>query len=405
MTPENPDFGGAVAVATSTTMIDASSGPHQTPKTAEHPAGDGQCAEPVTSFKLPQHESEIPSPGTYSTLNPSTDGMPVDSALLSAMRDPRERVGVLKLEQSMVEFMRNTELQSISVGGPYNSVVIGLRPTTQSTPDLINMGRTTSFQRCWLHRLCDRFHISRESLDLDWIALNKTEYSSTPKQLLIHLDPSQYSLEEQMSTLTVTKPGKMKIMKRSGSNSFGSSGSLLEKSERKKSSMTNLTEKEKAYAEARARIFNNGNGAAEYDTATSVPLLTPSQVLLPAQEKLPERPSQQADRFKASSSMGGVSKVTWRNRQQEEADPDFQRQQSVSYYGTGYPYQQQQQQQPPQYYGQYEQQYYVHQQYYQGDGYHGGRTGNGGRGRGRVSNRGGRGRQPSANIMDEFPTL
>lgn len=364
----------------------------------------GQCAEQRIFCSSPQHEPEIPFAGTQSTAIPTTNGI-VDSALLSAMRDPRERRAVLKLEQSMVEFMMNTELQTINVGGPYNSIVVGLRPSQLIS--YANIGRTTSFQRCWLHRLCDRFQVSRETLDVDWIALTKTEHACIPSKLLINLDPSQYALEEQLTSLTlVSKPVKMKIMKRSGSNSFGSSGSILEKSEKSKSYKKNLPgkEKEKAYAEARARIFSNGMEGDEstlpkYDALTRLPK---SQAEPPASFTQHESSSLQNDPHNASN-VGMVSKVTWRNRQQEEADPDFQRQQP--YYSTGYHYPQQQQQ--PQFYGPYDQTYLMQQSYYPTNGYTSGRTSitASTRGRGRGSSRGGRGRQSHVSGMDDFPAL
>jgi len=399
---ENPDIDGPFAVSVPTSMIDDSPLPTSVQCSAVDTAL-GQCAEQASiSCNLPLHESTIPPSSTQATENPSLDGM-VDSALISAMRDPRERVAVLKLEQSMLEFMRNTELQTINVGGSYNSVVVGLRPS-QSIPEYTTIGRATSFQRCCLHRLCDRFKISRESIDMDWISLIKTEQSSVPQGLLIDLVPSQYTLDEQMSTLAVTKPGKMKIIKRSPSDSFGSSGSLMEKSERKKSNKKNLTEKEKAYAEARARIFNDLNEGDEgmiTSSEAATVILTPSQVEIPNPTTCHEPPSRQGERPKAVNK-GGVSKVTWRNRQQEEADPDFRRQQPGQYYTPGYTYPQ-----PSQYYGQYDQQYFIQQPVYQGEGYNGVPTSAsiGGRVRGREKFRGGRGKQTDVTSIDDFPAL
>lgn len=403
----NPDLGGPVAVSTQAVVENKPLVMKGTLIPVETSTDDtilGQCAEQSIFCSAPQHEPEIPSAGIQSTAIPTTDGI-VDSALLSAMRDPRERRAVLKLEQSMVEFMLNTELQTINVGGPYNSIIVGLRSSQPIS--YANIGRTTSFQRCWLHRLCDRFQVSRESLDVDWIALTKTEHACIPAKLLINLDPSQYALEEQLTSLTVgSKPVKMKIMKRSGSNSFGSSGSLLEKSERSKSNKKNLPgkEKEKAYAEARARIFSNGMEGDEpiFPTNDAPTCVTTSQVELSASSNLHESSSHQFDRPNASNT-GSVSKVTWRNRQQEEADPDFQRQQP--YYSPAYHYPQQQQQ--PHYYGPYDQTYLMQQSYYHTNGYMNGRTSitTSARGRGRGSSRGGRGRQPHVSNMDDSPTL
>ena len=120
---------------------------------------------------------------------------PIDSALLSALRDPRERLGLLKLEKAGIDFM-NTSDGYIEVGGPYNSVVIsptkGIVTGVGANPD---RPHSTSFQRCILHRLADRFSIVRESGTLvdGYIRLVKLTDSRIPKKLLLHLEPSEYN--------------------------------------------------------------------------------------------------------------------------------------------------------------------------------------------------------------------
>eukprot|EP00545_Synedropsis_sp_CCMP1620_P005274 CAMPEP_0119013550 /NCGR_PEP_ID=MMETSP1176-20130426/8509_1 /TAXON_ID=265551 /ORGANISM="Synedropsis recta cf, Strain CCMP1620" /LENGTH=444 /DNA_ID=CAMNT_0006966647 /DNA_START=64 /DNA_END=1394 /DNA_ORIENTATION=- len=311
----------------------------------------------------------------------------VDSALLSAMRDPRERVALLKCEQAMMDFCKQSDVSEIDVGGSYNSIIIGLN--TNSSRQTDGAGRQTSFQRCWLHRLADRFEITRESISPEWIRCKKTPRSAIPSQLLIDLQPSEYNMgDEEASRLTGVmnnlalnggtngtskkkRPQKMKIMKRSSSSSLASN-----KDGGKPSRSTNqggsLDDREKAYAEARARIFNDD--AAVVDSASSSALVQDTtisdgagkasppngeavtqQVLSPQTTEEQRYSSWQVPSAAASTSnttagmsssasnnaaSSGVSssKVTWRNRQQEENDPDFRR-------GVGVVYSQQQQQQ------------------------------------------------------------
>ena len=239
-----------------------------------------------------------------------------------------------------------------------------------------------AFQRLCLHRLADRFNIVREmNTGVEgMIRLVKVKESRIPGKLLIDLEPSEYALPGENDGANVTsspdvavrgltrqltdssisgrsgkQPQKMKIMKRS-SSSFGSSNSLKGPDNQGKGSSSRnrkkLTDKEKAYAEARARIFNeSGGGDASADTATTSdpadPDLKPSPVVTPtaASTPLPTPPettpsspcppqeqvetvmssSEQLDEDFIRKKPVGVSKVTWRNRRQEENDPDFQR--------------------------------------------------------------------------------
>ena len=47
----------------------------------------------------------------------------VDSALLSALCDQRERKAMVTLEQVMIDFMRNEKVETMEVGGAFNSIV------------------------------------------------------------------------------------------------------------------------------------------------------------------------------------------------------------------------------------------------------------------------------------------
>ena len=107
------------------------------------------------------------------------------------MRDPRERHALLRLEQTMIDFMKEETTGYIEVGGPNNSIVISPRGNIGKNEATCLTGRPTSFQRCYLHRLADRFGIVRETNDNGMIRLIKIKgESSIPSRLLIDLEPS-----------------------------------------------------------------------------------------------------------------------------------------------------------------------------------------------------------------------
>mmetsp|Transcript_42380 Transcript_42380/g.48139 ORF Transcript_42380/g.48139 Transcript_42380/m.48139 type:complete len:413 (+) Transcript_42380:179-1417(+) len=340
----------------------------------------------TTNSVLPAPRIPIPLSRTEATAERLKNVTSVDSALLSAMRDDRERVAVLRCEQTMIDFIKATEIQEMDVGGPYNSTIVGL----PSQPPKQGQGRQTSFQRCWLHRLADRFGIVRESISPEWIRCKKTPDSAIPSQLLIDLEPADYGLSEHnttqlMATSNISGTGnkikrKMKIMKRSASTGATNSENGNNKTSRNIMKRGTLTDKEKKYAEARARIFNGGNPSAETDISRKLvipPTPKSEDEFRPAAATF--RPA--AATFRpAAATMGGISKVTWRNRQQEENDPDFQR--GVMYAAPG----QQQQQQPyAGYYSQQQQQFYYDQHYYgQQQTHYFGAAQENGRGRGRM---------------------
>jgi len=423
---------------------------------------------------------------------------PVDAALLSALRDPRERVALLRLEQKLVEFANDPTLTQVEVG-PGNgdsgvNIPASTGPATATISEveidsailainreLQNMNLRTSFHRKCLHKLADRFKISRETTENNAIRLMKGIDSRVPNILLIDLpigigctstgrnnhtnhtneptgtlngtvadgpvspngipssahapqdrtgDTNSYIIPTaaglsciQMSSQLggvkkSKKKEKIKIFKRSVAQKEGS-GKLSTKdggdltgsnSNRRKK---NFGDKEKAYAEARARIFNscvtqvnntddstpdkghsdqttpftttiacpsnqdsnanfittrhrkcppNSAVVGEFYTSTyqtSSPVLnvpplplsssattsttlsaTPSssslQCCTSANDSSTESRSvsitnvsttknRASNSAHAAVTTGAASKVTWRNRQQEASDPDFQR--------------------------------------------------------------------------------
>ena len=179
--------------------------------------------------------------------------------------------------------------------------------------------RQTSFQRLILHRLADRFCIAREVIpqsehivtSLNLIRLIKTEETSVPKRLVGDVDlgvlidyrnplasknhgashggctyngsynsggytalwdPNQQEdnpqpLSDQLASTTLDSgpPKKMVIMKRSPTDGTSSSHNNNKNESKSKNRKKNLVDKERAYEEARARIFgieksnNDGN--------------------------------------------------------------------------------------------------------------------------------------------------
>lgn len=330
----------------------------------------------------------------------------IDSALLSALRDHRERLGLLKLEQMFLDFVNKSDCLYWDIGGPMNSWIrnskgewVGNNNNNDGGP----IRPQTTFQRCILHRLGDRFQITREPQDDGLIRIFKTPQTDVPSRLLLNVPSSEYqlshsssshSLEQQMdqqlslqdssssdpntvsqsqaSSLAVAntnpllqgnggKPRKMKIMKRS-SNSNVSTGSTKNKS-KSSNGASSVSDKERKYAEARARIFQQSQEEAMAETlpistqddaaaasisnsmSTSAPASMASSLTASSAEYVPSfssaapsmTPSMTSTSSNSSSNPSAAaaaqdsssnkpSKATWRNRQSEMNDPDFQRQ-------------------------------------------------------------------------------
>jgi len=463
----------------------------------------------------------------------------IDSALLSALCDQRERKGLLRLEQVLIDFMNERTTGYIEVGGPNNSIVTGGQTGGRLSAGASALGgggnggggddsrgRQTSFQRLCLHRLADRFNIVRENATSSWsaspffpqqtsatavveeqnspsancmspssavvpglIRLVKVKSSRIPPHLLIDLDVSNYNysdgpvgggplyfnspsdsggnqrnfdssmregeqagssegvkaLTDSVSNASLNRSGdvvvacrrpaqkqgkKMMIMKRgSGGNNRGNrnkdingNGSKDSKNMHMQSGIygkglkgRNISDKEKIYAEARARIFNDLETKAMEERIQNNPPETADQTQVledyvsppsaargvsypssrspsPAashvkvdlggfkrgiqgfvdsdadrsaginfetslheaesdthlpfnsrgrtkelfvQQTVGNTPCSLSTTAVASDTNGVASKVTWRNRRQEENDPDFRRGVARSAVGTG----------------------------------------------------------------------
>jgi len=339
-------------------------------------------------------------------LQPADD---IDSALKAALREPRERLALLKVETAMMDFCNNPQDGWLEVGGPYNSISIGSSASGQgkippalaaSSSSSGGIRPATSFQRCVLHRLADRFGIVRANgvVIEGSIRLIKVPETKIPSVLLQDLDPSEYMLPEQQQQSNATTasegaaglatalsqtsldggaattngtpqqpPRKMKIMKRSDSNKGrslgGRDGGTNSKQLVRKSS--SVSDKEKAYAEARARIFSEESGGADGDSSSATNQApaaaagsadsafpsaapasggggTPSRPAAAAQSPLRSLPSNESSSTSSlnkaeelSSTPSSENKAVYRNRVEEAADPDFRR--GVVVYPPYYP--------------------------------------------------------------------
>lgn len=300
-------------------------------------------------------DSEIPSDALDSTETNTESG--IDSALQAALREPRERVALLRLEAAVIDFCKRPNDAWMEVGGPFNSVLAGPGPNALRSTAAQQEGRQTSFQRCIVHRLADRFGIVRETGSLleGSIRLIKRADTKIPARLLQDLEPHEYGeatataagIGQQQRSLSQTSlnnsatgggtgsgkqpPRKMKIMKRSSNptnntRSHHGSGSDKQKRTLRQSSSSSFSEKERAYAEARARIFNDESETQASNSGgdENPPLNERSR------SSSCERPGAATESLlKDLSSSSLENKAVYRNRMEEAADPDFRRCHSV----------------------------------------------------------------------------
>lgn len=275
----------------------------------------------------------------------------IDSALQAALREPRERMSLLKLEQAVFDFV-NSSASWLEVGGLGNAIVMG-PSVTQQIPIPPDYRPATSFQRCICHRLADRFSILRENGVLleGSIRLIKTPESRIPVVLLRNIDTSAYDTQQQLPQQTPatmmtsenpmmllsnnannegSKRPKMKLMKRKDSNS--SAAANLKQQQSKSNQLllqkSTLTDKERAYEEARARIFGDESEQADGQEDASNSIIDGTSDL---HISVSASDLAGSSRDHNNSSTNLENKAVYRNRLEEAADPDFQRGRSVVY--------------------------------------------------------------------------
>ncbi|OWZ20604.1 hypothetical protein PHMEG_0004960 [Phytophthora megakarya] len=298
----------------------------------------------------PQFSSAPVGPATASAHGP------LDPVLVAGLENARERMTLLKFEDQIVRFLRNPR-----------------------EPHL-NFPPLSSYHRLIVHRLAQRCGLEHQTADYNpyenssarVVTLFKTPQSAVPRVLLIDL-----SADRQPPTVTPASAPRIMMRKRSaprpGAN--GGRGNGADKT------TPSLQDRERAYAEARARIFGKDNGST---AAESVSSLSPSLTTSSAHESTAgvlstsnngarlgsrqaagldgsrgfgrgcgvvasganvrgsqaresrspkERPSgNDSNEYERSSHPSAPntaswkeSKVLWRNREQEMNDPDFTR--------------------------------------------------------------------------------
>eukprot|EP01039_Chlorochromonas_danica_P002247 gene2247-2461_t len=197
---------------------------------------------------------------------------PIDSALLSAMDNPRERMALFQIEDSILKFVRSSDRM-------------------MEMPPGLN-----SFRRLLTHRVGQRFGLNRTVSDAvneygeRGIILYKTLTTTIPRTLLIdhytrscavnaNAAASAPSTSAGSSTpapsadAPVTpssgsgkEPKKIMVMKRRSDNGMSASGKFSANK-----TVATSEDREKAYLEARARIFGESVQPGEDNEAVCVP--------------------------------------------------------------------------------------------------------------------------------------
>ena len=177
----------------------------------------------------------------------------VDVALLNALENPRDRLNLLKAEDELVKFIRNPRLQH------------------HEFPPM------SSYHRLLLHRLAQRFSLMHTAVDMPMynqygqftgecckIVVTKVEQSQIPRFLLVHIAQLQNNTRnaQQKKVLVMKRRTKASQDNKSKSSRANSKGA---KSDAQKS----IEERERAYAQARARIFGSGDDGDKSDAGES----------------------------------------------------------------------------------------------------------------------------------------
>ena len=182
------------------------------------------------------------------------DKEPIDSAIISAMENPRERMHVLTIENELLNFVKSTDR------------VMEIPPTNNS------------FRRLLTYRVAQRFgltHVSAaepSTAEGDrCIVIYRTVDTRIPSPLLIDLPTphfhdnaeSPFGSSQNLADAVNEPPKKMLVMKRNPSRGDdawkkGASSTRQEPS---------AEDRERAYAEARARIFGGADPDAESSPA------------------------------------------------------------------------------------------------------------------------------------------
>ncbi|OQS03692.1 hypothetical protein THRCLA_21099 [Thraustotheca clavata] len=221
---------------------------------------------------------------------------PLDSVLVAALDNPRERLTLLQFEDQIVKFIRSGREQQLVF------------------PPL------SSYHRLIIHRLAERCNLEHQTAEYNpytggydgnssrVVTLFKTPKCFVPSVLLINLSAEQSQQPPRHHTIAP------KIMTR---NRNSDKQKKHTKAINNDTRSRNLEDREKAYAEARARIFGTDNDSTSPQSNTTAENNDKTiKAVKPTAVEKNERPRPQNWK---------ESKVTWRNREQEMNDPDFTR--------------------------------------------------------------------------------
>jgi hypothetical protein len=190
--------------------------------------------------------------------------VPLDDALIAACENPRERMVVLQLEDTILKFVKSSEI-------------------SLEFPSGLN-----SFRRLVVYRLADRFGLQKGQIQIDanekTLRLLKSPNICIPRPLLIDFkDSLRATSGNTASPMTVSQSSsesapdaesssskKVMLIKRKPGDNSSSSGKVSNN----KPQLT-AEDRERAYQEARARIF--GDAAGTSDQASSLSSSTSPQ--------------------------------------------------------------------------------------------------------------------------------
>lgn len=270
---------------------------------------------------------------TVSDQQVSASNEEIDQALIDALMNPRERMNVLKYEQRIIQFVKSKD----------------------NALDITSI--SNSYQRLLVYRIAQRFNLNRQVYEAytesgeKGISLVKTSTTGLPQLLLYDkckremddgnqssapIRPSSTSPDVESVENGLKQP-KIVVMKRNTSKNDNNNMKKTGSSD----ALQTMSDKEKAYAEARARIFGS-EGAAESPSQSNPP--SPPKQSKPqeagsnqqnvSRRNTSDSPKEEineqvpnAHRVKKHVDPGNwkEKKVIIRNKDAERNDPDFTR--------------------------------------------------------------------------------
>lgn len=221
---------------------------------------DGDVYERVVFDPSNAHAQPVSAATASAAAASALDGGrgPMDPVLVACLENPRERLTLLKFEDQIVRFLKNP------------------REAQLVFPPL------SSYHRLIIHRLAERCCLEHQTAEYNpyaagngnggydgnssrAVTLFRTSQSIVPSVLLIDL-----SSDRQQSTATPATAPKIMMRKRGphpGANGGKNPGDA-------KNAQRSMQDREKAYAEARARIF--GEDTAESSNSPSPATVAPA---------------------------------------------------------------------------------------------------------------------------------